>query len=72
MTLTQACQIVITDPEYNSYPETQTEKRIPRIGQLNVTTAHFILCYNVDVEKQIKDRHKRRKSLAKTSIRKQK
>ena len=54
ITLTRACQIVITDLEYSFYPEAQTEKRISRIGQLNTTIAHFLVCYNVDVERKIK------------------
>lgn len=70
ITLTRACQIVIIDSKYSFYRKVQTEKRISRIGQLNTTTAHFLICYKVDVEKKIKEQHKQRKSMAKATVKK--
>lgn len=72
ITLTRACQIVITDPKYSFYPKEQTKKRISCIGQLNTMIVHFLVCYNVDVERKIKEQHKKRKDMAKATVRKQK
>lgn len=72
ITLTRAYQLVITNPEYSFYPKALTKKRISRISQLNTTTTHFLICWDVDIEKKIKERHKQRESMAKATVRKQK
>lgn len=70
--LSRAYQLVITDPKYSSYPEAQVEKGISRIGQLNSMTAHFLVCYNIDVERKRKEQHKQRENMAIAIIKKQK
>lgn len=57
ITLIKACQIVITNLKYNFYPKAQTEQQISCISQLNIIIAHFLVCYNVDVEKKIKEQY---------------
>lgn len=72
ITLTRACQIIITNSKYSFYLKTQTKKRISRISQLNTTIAHFLVCYDVDVERKIKEQHKKQKGMTKATVRKQK
>lgn len=67
--LTRAKQIIIVDPEYTSYAEEQAEGRITRIGQLNNTIAHVLVCYDVEIERRIKRRHCKRALMIKGTIR---
>lgn len=57
MNLTQAGQINIVDSKYISYVQQQTKKRIARIGQINHSTVHIFVRYNVKTEKKIKRHH---------------
>ena len=53
-------QIIIVDPEYTSYADQQAEEMITRIGHINHTTAHILICYNVKIERGIKHCHCKR------------
>ncbi len=66
--LTRARQIIIVDPEYTSYAEEQAEGRITRIGQINYTTAYFLVCYDIEIERRIKQRHRKRAKMIKRIV----
>ncbi len=66
--LTQACQIIIIDLEYTLYAKEQAEGRITRIGQINYTMAHFLIYYNVKIEKRIKHCHCKRARMIKKTV----
>ncbi len=55
--LTQVWQIIIIDLEYTLYIEEQAEREITRIGQINYIIAHFLVCYNIEIERRIKYYH---------------
>lgn len=67
--LTRVRQIIIVDPEYTSYAEQQAEGRITRIGQINHTTAHILICYDVKIERRIKRRHCKRAMMISGTVR---
>lgn len=67
--LTRVRQIIIVDPEYTSYDEQQAEGRITRIGQKNHTTAHILICYDVEIERRIKRRHRKRAMMISGTVR---
>ncbi len=66
--LTWAWQIIIVDPKYISYVEEQTEGRITRIGQTNCITAHFLVCYDVEIKRKIKRRHPKQTKMIKGTV----
>lgn len=42
--LTRAKQIIVVELEYISYAAEKAEERITKIGQLNHTSAHILVC----------------------------
>ncbi len=65
---TRARQIIIVDFEYTSYAKEQAERRITRIGQINCTMAHFLVCYVIVIERRIKHRYRKRAKMIKRSV----
>lgn len=52
--LTRARKIIIVDLEYTSYAKQKAKERITRIGQINHTIAHILVCYDIEIERRIK------------------
>ncbi len=57
--LTQAQQIIIVDLKYILYIKEQAKRRITRIGDINYTTIHFLVCYDIKIERKIKRRYRK-------------
>ncbi len=70
ITLTRTRQIVIIDLDYNACSSNQAEKRISRIGQSNISTAHILVCTNVTIEQQIRKHYDKRKEIQKMTMKK--
>lgn len=68
-TLHRSLRIIITDPDFDSKKEDRSIKRVSRIGTLFPTTAIILGDRLVPVEWAIKEKQRKRKRLARRTVR---
>lgn len=66
--LVLAWQIIIIDLKYILYAKEQVEGKITRIGQINCLMAHFLICYDIEIEKKIKHHNCKQAKMIKKTV----